>query len=180
MRAESSASIRWNLSGSVIRAREMMKPVGIPSASAAARSVISDHVACDALPATSYSFIVGFRSWPRPHTRGSGAGSRPMHVAGLSLPLVFAAGFVSFISPCVLPLVPGYLSAVSGVSFEQLSARERGVSRQVAMASALFFAGFLIVFVALGASASVVGTFLDGQRLWLNRVSGALIVLFGL
>jgi len=103
-----------------------------------------------------------------------------MHVAGLSLPLVFAAGFVSFISPCVLPLVPGYLSTVSGVSFEQPSVRERGISRQVAVASALFFAGFLLVFVALGASASVVGTFLDGERLWLNRVSGALIVVFGL
>ena len=103
-----------------------------------------------------------------------------MHVAGLSLPLVFAAGFVSFISPCVLPLVPGYLSTVSGVSFDQLASRERGVGRQVATASALFFAGFLTVFIALGASASVVGTFLDGQRLWLNRVSGGLIVLFGL
>ena len=106
--------------------------------------------------------------------------SRAIQVAGVSLPLVFAAGLVSFISPCVLPLVPGYVSTISGVSFEQLTLRERGVTRQVALASALFFVGFLAVFVALGASASVVGSFLHGQRLWLNRVAGGLIVLFGL
>ena len=103
-----------------------------------------------------------------------------MNVAGLSLPLVFAAGFVSFISPCVLPLVPGYLSTVSGVSLEQLSRRERRISRQVAVTSALFFAGFLAVFVALGASASVIGDLLAEHRVWLNRVSGGLIVIFGL
>src|SRR5712691_5352578 len=103
-----------------------------------------------------------------------------MHVAGLSLPLVFAAGFVSFISPCVLPLVPGYLSTVSGVSFEQLAVRERGISRHVAVASALFFLGFLAVFIGLGASASVIGNLLSEHRVWLNRVSGGLIVLFGL
>jgi cytochrome c-type biogenesis protein len=98
----------------------------------------------------------------------------------VSLPLVFAAGLISFISPCVLPLVPGYLSTVSGVSFEQIRERERGITRQVAIASALFFTGFLLVFVALGASASVVGTLLSEHRLWLNRISGGLIVLFGL
>lgn len=103
-----------------------------------------------------------------------------MDIAGLSLPLVFAAGLVSFISPCVLPLVPGYLSTISGVSFEQMATRERGVGRAVAAASALFFLGFLAVFVALGASASVIGQLLSEHRLWLNRVSGGLIILFGL
>lgn len=103
-----------------------------------------------------------------------------MEVAGLSLPLVFAAGLVSFISPCVLPLLPGYLSTVGGVSLEQLGEREPGVGRQVAAASALFFAGFLLVFIALGASASVIGTLLVDHRLWLNRISGGLIVVFGL
>ena len=98
----------------------------------------------------------------------------------MSLPLVFAAGLVSFISPCVLPLVPGYLSTISGVSFEDLASRPGGISRRVAVASGLFFIGFLIVFMALGASASVMGTYLVGHRLWLNRVSGGLIVLFGL
>lgn len=103
-----------------------------------------------------------------------------MEVAGISLPLVFAAGFVSFISPCVLPLVPGYLATVSGVSFERISERTPGVSRQVAVASALFFAGFLLVFIALGASASMVGALVDENRTWLNRVAGVLIVVFGL
>jgi cytochrome c-type biogenesis protein len=103
-----------------------------------------------------------------------------VEVAGLSLPLVFAAGVVSFISPCVLPLVPGYLATISGVSFERIAERAPGVTRHVAVASALFFAGFLIVFIALGASASVIGALLDDNRLWLNRVAGALIVVFGL
>jgi cytochrome c-type biogenesis protein len=103
-----------------------------------------------------------------------------VEVAGVSLPLVFAAGVVSFLSPCVLPLVPGYLATISGVSFERGAERAAGGGRQVALASALFFAGFLIVFVALGASASVIGAVLDENRLWLNRVAGGLIVFFGL
>jgi cytochrome c-type biogenesis protein len=103
-----------------------------------------------------------------------------MEVAGISLPLVFAAGVVSFVSPCVLPLVPGYLATVSGVSFERIAGRAPGIGRQVAAASALFFAGFLLVFIALGASASVIGELLDDNRLWLNRVAGSLIVVFGL
>ncbi|MGH3034653.1 MAG: cytochrome c biogenesis CcdA family protein [Gaiellaceae bacterium] len=104
-----------------------------------------------------------------------------MEVAGLSLPLVFAAGFVSFISPCVLPLVPGYLSTVSGVTFDEIAERkQRSVLRRVGVASTLFFLGFLAVFVALGASASVVGSLLDDNRVWLNRVAGVLIVVFGL
>jgi cytochrome c-type biogenesis protein len=103
-----------------------------------------------------------------------------VEIAGVSLPLAFAAGVVSFISPCVLPLVPGYLSTVSGVSFEDLGARPSGVTRRVVATSALFFVGFMTVFVALGASASVIGELLDENRSWLNRASGALIVVFGL
>jgi cytochrome c-type biogenesis protein len=103
-----------------------------------------------------------------------------VELAGLSLPLVFAAGIVSFLSPCVLPLVPGYLATISGASFEQIAERRPGVSRHVAAASGLFFAGFLAVFVALGASASVIGALLDDNRLWLNRIAGGLIVVFGL
>lgn len=103
-----------------------------------------------------------------------------MDVGGLWLPLVFLAGAVSFISPCVLPLVPGYLATVSGVSFEQIEARSAGLTRRILLSSALFLAGFLIVFVALGASASVIGAALDANRAWLNRVSGILIVVFGL
>lgn len=103
-----------------------------------------------------------------------------MEIAGLSLPLVFAAGVVSFVSPCVLPLVPGYLSTVSGVSFERISERDPTAMRKAAAASTLFFLGFLLVFVALGASASLIGELLDEHRTSLNRAAGALIVLFGL
>jgi cytochrome c-type biogenesis protein len=103
-----------------------------------------------------------------------------VELAGLSLPLVFAAGVVSFLSPCVLPLVPGYLATISGASFERIAERRAGVSRRVAAVSALFFVGFLAVFIALGASASVIGALLDDNRLWLNRIAGALIVVFGL
>ena len=103
-----------------------------------------------------------------------------MNVAGVSLPLVFAAGLVSFLSPCVLPLVPGYLSMVSGVSFEEFSQRRGGLGRHVLVASGLFFAGFLAVFLALGASASALGALLDENRVWLDRVAGGLIVVFGL
>lgn len=103
-----------------------------------------------------------------------------MEVAGLYLPLVFAAGLVSFISPCVLPLVPGYLSTVSGISFDRIAAGEAGVRRRVAASSGLFFAGFLAVFLALGASASALGALLLANRILLNRIAGAVIVLFGL
>ncbi len=103
-----------------------------------------------------------------------------MELSGLSLPLVFLAGVVSFLSPCVLPLVPGYLATVSGVSFEEIAARSAGVWRQVTAASALFFVGFLVVFIALGASASLIGALLDDNRTWLNRVAGALVIVFGL
>lgn len=103
-----------------------------------------------------------------------------MDVGGLSLPIVFLAGALSFISPCVLPLVPGYLATVGGVSFEQVAERPSGLTRRIVAGSALFFVGFLIVFLALGASASIVGAALDEHRIWLNRLSGALIVLFGL
>ncbi len=102
-----------------------------------------------------------------------------MEVSGLSLPLVFAAGVVSFISPCVLPLVPGYLATVTGAGLEPVDDR-RSTTRQVASGSALFFVGFLAVFVALGASASLIGAFLDDNRDWLNRVAGVLIIVFGL
>jgi cytochrome c-type biogenesis protein len=80
----------------------------------------------------------------------------------------------------VLPLVPGYVSTISGVSLEQLSERRPSIRRQVAAASALFFAGFLAVFVALGASASVIGSYLISERTWTNRIAAVLIIVFGL
>ena len=89
------------------------------------------------------------------------------------------AGLVSFLSPCVLPLVPGYISMLSGIGMEQL--REGDVPRAGLFSSALaFVAGFSAVFIAFGASASAVGSFLLRNRTLLAPIAGALILLFGL
>ncbi|MGC1105840.1 MAG: cytochrome c biogenesis protein CcdA [Candidatus Acidiferrales bacterium] len=95
---------------------------------------------------------------------------------------VFAAliaGLVSFLSPCVLPLVPGYVSMLSGVGVEQLQQGQsaRGELFRSALA---FVVGFSIVFISFGASASAVGTFLQSHRGMLAPLAGALILLFGL
>ena len=84
----------------------------------------------------------------------------------------FAVGFVSFISPCVLPLVPGYLSAVSGVSIADLRAQEHARA-QVLIPALVFCLSFSVVFVLLGASATSIGQTLNNHRDVLNRVAGA-------
>jgi cytochrome c-type biogenesis protein len=87
------------------------------------------------------------------------------------IPVAFAAGLLSFVAPCVLPLVPGYLSAVSGVQV--------GVGgRRVVAASLPFIAGFTLVFVALGALAGAIGSLFDDPRL-LSMVAGLIIVVVG-
>ncbi len=91
----------------------------------------------------------------------------------------FVAGLVSFLSPCVLPLVPGYMSMLSGIGAEQL--KQGQAPRASLMASSLAFViGFSIVFVAFGASASAVGKFLVSNRTLLAPIAGAVVVLFGL
>jgi cytochrome c-type biogenesis protein len=90
----------------------------------------------------------------------------------------FAVGFVSFISPCVLPLVPGYLSAVSGVSLAEIQQGERSVRRVLAPA-VIFCLSFTLVFVALGMTASGIGSALQDSRGTLDKVAGALIVAMG-
>jgi len=97
----------------------------------------------------------------------------------VSLAAAFLAGLVSFLSPCVLPLVPGYISMLSGIGMEQL--RQGQPPRGSLFASSLaFVAGFSLVFISFGASASAVGTFLRQNRALLAPVAGALIILFGL
>ena len=97
-------------------------------------------------------------------------------------PTAFAAGAASFASPCVLPLVPGYLSFLAGVSYDEmvLPVRDRAVSRRVFAAALAFVAGFMVVFVALGASATLVGRILIDHMDALEKISGVLIILFGL
>jgi len=97
----------------------------------------------------------------------------------VSVIAAFVAGLVSFLSPCVLPLVPGYISMLSGMGVEQLQKGEQPRGRLLA-SSLAFVAGFSVVFVAFGASASAVGRFLVHNRNLLAPLAGAMIVLFGL
>ena len=97
----------------------------------------------------------------------------------VSIFAAFVAGLVSFLSPCVLPLVPGYVSMLSGIGVEQL--KEGQSPRGGLLSSALaFVVGFSIVFITFGASASAVGSFLVRNRTLLAPIAGALIILFGL
>ncbi len=90
----------------------------------------------------------------------------------------FAAGFVSFISPCVLPLVPGYLSAISGMSFAEI---QSGEGRSKVLGPALIFVlSFTIMFVALGMTATGIGQTLQDHRLALRKISGIVLILMGL
>ena len=91
----------------------------------------------------------------------------------MSLVLAFAAGIVSFLSPCVLPIVPGYVSYVAGDSTRRPRLTTLGLS-------AMFVSGFSAVFIALGASASLAGRFLLRYRYEANLAAGAIIVMFGL
>jgi cytochrome c-type biogenesis protein len=97
----------------------------------------------------------------------------------VSILAAFVAGLISFLSPCVLPLVPGYISMLSGIGVEQLRRGEKPRGSLIASAFA-FVMGFSVVFVAFGASASAVGQFLLQNRNLLAPFAGAIIVLFGL
>src|SRR3954471_13693303 len=90
----------------------------------------------------------------------------------------FAVGFVSFISPCVLPLVPGYLSAVSGLSLTEMRTGDRGLAK-ILLPSIVFCLSFTAVFVALGMTATGLGSTLLKERHTLDKVAGAVIVALG-
>ena len=96
--------------------------------------------------------------------------------AGVSLFVAFAAGLLSFLSPCVLPLIPSYVGFITGLSAEELQLR-----RGTALVHALWFvAGFGLIFILLGASASALGALFLRFQVWIARVGGVLIILFGL
>jgi len=88
------------------------------------------------------------------------------------------AGFVSFLAPCVLPLVPGYLSAISAVEADRLG--DKGSARRVMLASIPFVLGFTLVFVALGIGAQLVGAEFFRDQFLLERIAGFVLVVFGL
>jgi cytochrome c-type biogenesis protein len=94
------------------------------------------------------------------------------------IPIAFAAGFVSFLAPCVLPLVPGYLSAVSSVDPARLG--QRGTARRVAVASLPFIAGFTLLFVLLGAGAGAAGGALTRNQRVLQEIAGFVVIVLGL
>jgi cytochrome c-type biogenesis protein len=96
--------------------------------------------------------------------------------------LAFAGGMLSFLSPCVLPLVPGYLSLMSGVSVTELSAGTTTAVdlRRLLRSTLLFVAGFTLVFIALGAGASAIGQALLRHKQGLTQISGVLVVAMGL
>jgi cytochrome c-type biogenesis protein len=96
--------------------------------------------------------------------------------SGVGILAALAAGVISFLSPCVLPLVPGYLSAVSGVSPSEL---ERAGWRRVLGPSLLFVASFSAIFIAMGLTATALGEFLDDNRPLLEKISGVLIIAMG-
>ena len=102
-------------------------------------------------------------------------------MGNLPLPLAaFLAGLVSFLSPCVLPLVPGYVSLISGVGVEELKVQETHVLRKVMLNSIAFVLGFSIVFITLGALSTEVGQLASQYKSTLARVAGVVIILFGL
>lgn len=94
----------------------------------------------------------------------------------------FAFGLLSFISPCVLPIVPGYISFISGVSFDEMQneANRSQIRKRIAKNCLLFILGFTVVFIALGASATAVGQFLHERLDIISKVAGVVIIIFGL
>ncbi len=105
-------------------------------------------------------------------------------MSDVSFPLAFAAGLLSFVSPCVLPLVPSYVSFITGLSFENLtaaSADERaGIRRLTMKNSAAFVLGFSSIFIGLGASSSVIGQWFFHYQNTIRIAGGVLIIIFGL
>jgi len=94
----------------------------------------------------------------------------------LGLLVAFAAGLLSFLSPCVLPLVPSYIGFLTGMSLPETSDRRRAALGH----AVLFVLGFSLVFILLGASATALGRALNYYQQWLQRIGGALIIAFGL
>ncbi|MGD8717183.1 MAG: cytochrome c biogenesis protein CcdA [Candidatus Zixiibacteriota bacterium] len=100
-------------------------------------------------------------------------------LGGIGLALVF--GFLSFISPCVLPLVPAYLSYISGLTFEELTGKEkrRQIILKTLLNAAVFCLGFTVVFLAMGVTATKLGSFLQTHKMLFNQIAGIIIIILG-
>jgi len=98
----------------------------------------------------------------------------------VSFAVAFTAGIVSFLSPCVLPIIPGYLSYISGVGIEDVAERKRLINLRVFFSALFFVAGFIIIFTLLGASASFIGSFLKNYQREIAQIGGGIVIFFGL
>ncbi len=100
----------------------------------------------------------------------------------VSMLVAFTAGLISFLSPCVLPLIPSYMAFITGISIEELSAEKslRYVRKNVIINSLMFILGFSIVFIVLGASATFLGTFLAQNIRWFEIGGGILVIILGI
>lgn len=105
-----------------------------------------------------------------------------MESTNITMVGAFVAGLLSFLSPCVLPLIPSYITYITGLSFADLQAEHptHKVRQQTVIHSLLFIAGFTCVFVLLGASASFLGDFLQEHKTAIRRAGGILIIIFGI
>ena len=104
-----------------------------------------------------------------------------MDATSISLPFAFFAGLVSFLSPCVLPVVPAYLTFVSGLTMDELSEGSTTAARRTAVLhAALFILGFLLVFMTLGASATAAGQAFNRLLPTITRVGGVVVILLGI
>jgi len=99
----------------------------------------------------------------------------------ISIVAAFTAGLISFISPCVLPLVPAYISFMSGVSVDELTREGDAKTRsKIVISSLVFILGFSLIFILLGAAASSVGNFLLQRLVMIQKIAGVVIIIFGL
>src|SRR5688572_20977883 len=104
-----------------------------------------------------------------------------MESQSLGLLVAFTAGLLSFLSPCVLPLVPSYATFITGMSLDELTESEDTRTRRAVLVHGLLFvAGFTAVFLVLGASATFLGSLMNYASRWVERVGGTLLILFGL
>ena len=99
----------------------------------------------------------------------------------VSIIMSFAAGLLTFLSPCVLPLFPSYITYITGKSFDDLKTlgQASNIRRLTAIHSLCFILGFSVIFILFGLTFAMLGSFFGIKRLWLERMGGILIVLFG-
>ncbi len=101
--------------------------------------------------------------------------------SNISIFIAFTAGLLSFVSPCVLPLIPSYLTYITGISFDDLASEgDSSIRRRTIIHSLLFILGFSLVFVALGASATYLGSFFQQNQALIRKVGGIIVILLGI